>query len=268
MKTERNDVEHPLWRKKVDKSLFDHGGTVVPGWVGKQWNLTSLVKARSNKAKEARVTITFDSKGYEGSLTISTARATSPLFRLWFAEDLTLQLKRTFLMSHMRALEERLSGELRADIENKIPFWEFLDIEFDSSRRHFKFSAHYQQQPTFPNLFHRLVESPALKNVYDEIEGKVGARIHKQNWQKRTAVAFELYVGQAADLRSRLREKTHPTIPDWDYRYDRLPESLIGHRVPLERMMIRVMAFLIPNDQHANQFPISEYRLTNRMIDK
>jgi hypothetical protein len=30
MKVERSDVEFPIWRKKVDKSLFEHNGTTVP----------------------------------------------------------------------------------------------------------------------------------------------------------------------------------------------------------------------------------------------
>ena len=33
MKLERSDVEFAVWRKKVDKSLFEHNGTTVPEWV-------------------------------------------------------------------------------------------------------------------------------------------------------------------------------------------------------------------------------------------
>ena len=33
MVDERKDVEFPLWRKKVDGSLFQHAQTVVPDWV-------------------------------------------------------------------------------------------------------------------------------------------------------------------------------------------------------------------------------------------
>ena len=32
MRLERSDVEFPIWRKKVDKSLFEHNGTTVPEW--------------------------------------------------------------------------------------------------------------------------------------------------------------------------------------------------------------------------------------------
>ena len=39
--TERSNVEHDLWRKKVDNSLFRHKGTVVPKWVASKWGLDS-----------------------------------------------------------------------------------------------------------------------------------------------------------------------------------------------------------------------------------
>ena len=32
MKLERSNVDFPLWRKKVDKSLFEHNGTHIPSW--------------------------------------------------------------------------------------------------------------------------------------------------------------------------------------------------------------------------------------------
>jgi hypothetical protein len=35
MKSERSDVEFPVWRKKVDKTLFHWAGTVVPEWACK-----------------------------------------------------------------------------------------------------------------------------------------------------------------------------------------------------------------------------------------
>lgn len=40
MKTERSDVQFPLWRKKVDSSLFKYKGTTIPIWVCKMWNIS------------------------------------------------------------------------------------------------------------------------------------------------------------------------------------------------------------------------------------
>jgi len=32
MKLERSKIEYPLWRKKVDSSIFDYKGTTIPTW--------------------------------------------------------------------------------------------------------------------------------------------------------------------------------------------------------------------------------------------
>tara|TARA_B100000700_G_C14795092_1_gene737823 strand:- start:61 stop:198 length:138 start_codon:yes stop_codon:yes gene_type:complete len=39
MKIERSKVDFPLWRKKVDKSLFEHNGTTIPLWACEMWSL-------------------------------------------------------------------------------------------------------------------------------------------------------------------------------------------------------------------------------------
>ena len=53
-------------------------------------------------------------------------------------------------MSYMRSLEERLDEDSEEQIEDKIPFWEFLDIEFNSGKKEFLFTAHSStQKPSF-----------------------------------------------------------------------------------------------------------------------
>jgi hypothetical protein len=39
MKVERSDVDYPLWRKKVDSSLFRQNGTTIPQWTCKMWEI-------------------------------------------------------------------------------------------------------------------------------------------------------------------------------------------------------------------------------------
>ena len=168
-------------------------------------------------------------------------------------------------MSYMRSLE----GALRqnADVERGIPFWEFLDIEFDQARRRFRFVAYYRQQPSFPHLFRRLIGSPALRKAADEIEGKTDIRIYKQDWKPRSDLEFELgaqnviymlidtnrkqfYVGAAADLVKRLLQP-HSCIENWNFfRYDVLPAELAPYRVDLERMMIRDFAACLKNKRN------------------
>ena len=50
---------------------------------------------------------------------------------MFFSKDLSALIKETFLMSYMRDIEKKLRKEKTIDIENEIPFWEFLDIEFE-----------------------------------------------------------------------------------------------------------------------------------------
>src|SRR5438876_6715371 len=128
MKLERSDVEFAVWRKKVDKSLFEHNGTTVPEWACRMWALqetygqvTSRKDPRSNASQ-------YKGAEYKAWVTTAPHGRKSPAFRLWYDRALSLELKRTFLMSYMRSLEGALQEN--TDVEKQIPFWEFLDIEF------------------------------------------------------------------------------------------------------------------------------------------
>ena len=183
----------------------------------------------------------------------------------------------------MRDIESRLS-EASLDIEQEIPFWEFLDIEFDNASRTFHLSAHYTQRPDFPELFKRLTYSPVLKRVDDELAGKDEFRIHKQDWRPKSEYEAELgaenviytlidtknkllYVGEAERLIQRF-DQGHKPIPHWDhYRYDQLPPMKRKTRVALERMMIRAFASVLTNKRDISSIEFSEYSLANEKID-
>jgi len=286
MKPERSNVEFPLWRKKVDKSLFEHKGTTVPTWACKMWGLPELFHDVSSRQDErAKVTIHYDKKDYEGWVTSAREGRKTPAYRLWFEDDLCHILKYTFLMSYMRSLEQSLSSESDVDVEDKLPFWEFLDIEFDKANRLFRFVAYYRQEPTFPDLFKRLIGSPALQKISEELEGKGNERIYKQDWKLREELQFELgarnvvyilldtknkllYVGEAQDLVSRLSQP-HSLIEDWDYfRYDVLPDSLSKFRVQIERMMIRDFASICSNERDVKNPLVTDFKLANKKVDK
>ena len=53
MKLERSRVEFPLWRKKVDKSLFEHNETPIPLWACRMWALLDDFEGVSSKRDEA-----------------------------------------------------------------------------------------------------------------------------------------------------------------------------------------------------------------------
>src|ERR1035441_1476449 len=56
LKLERSNVEFAIWRKKVDKSLFEHNGTTIPGWACKMWGLHPIYgKVTSRKVPAADV---------------------------------------------------------------------------------------------------------------------------------------------------------------------------------------------------------------------
>ena len=66
MKIERTKVEFPIWRKKVDSSLFQHKGTTIPKWVCGIWNIKKLYpKKRRKGSPESEVTINFNNSEYK-----------------------------------------------------------------------------------------------------------------------------------------------------------------------------------------------------------
>lgn len=285
MKLERSNVEYPLWRKKVDKSLFEHKGTTVPLWACKMWGLPSFFQhVTSRKTPEAEVTIRYRGSAYKGWVTVAKEGRSSPAYRLWFEDSLCHELKYTFLMSYMRSLEQSLTTGKKNSIEIEIPFWEFLDIEFNQGKREFIFVAYYTQEVSFPNLFERLISSPVINKIADELENKESGRIYKQDWKPREELEFEigaqnviymlidtknklLYIGEAQNLLKRLSQP-YPTIKNWDYfKYNVLPDKLAPFRVVLERMVIRDLACLLKNKRDVHCISISEYSLANDRID-
>lgn len=288
--TERSDVKHDLWRKKVDNSLFRDKGTAVPKWVASKWELDKHfpdIKGKLGKNdKKSETQVSFKGKTYSGHVTCTLPKnRASKIHRLWLSEELVDELKKVFVMSHMRDIESALRGDV-GDLEKVIPFWEFLDIEFDTGNRQFILTAHYTHEPMFPELFSNLAGSPALKVVEDQISGRKDFRIHKQDWKPREKLETELgalnviytlcdrknksiYVGEAKDLRKRLKQK-YPSIPNWThYRYDVLPKGVSDAvRVSLERMTIRSYASLLKNKSGVDSIEVSNYRLANDKIDK
>jgi hypothetical protein len=85
-------------------------------------------------------------------------------------------------MSFVRDIDDRLRKLNKIDknnIEDGIPFGEFLDIEYHRENKKFYFKAYYTQKPAFSELFKRFIESPILHNIDDELEVKDPFRIQK-----------------------------------------------------------------------------------------
>lgn len=288
MTSERNNVTYPLWRKKVDTSLFRHNQTAIPKWVCEVWGFRSIFPSLQGKAnKRADVSIKFSNNTYIGQIRWNWRkhRKGEQEYSLGFGDDLGNELKKVFLMTFMRDIEYRLAGyKSTSEVEKDIPFWEFLDIEFDRGTKTFLLVAHYIQKPLFPELFRELTDSPVLKRIDDKLEGKNEFQIHKQKWKPRKEYKKEIgaenviymlmdtkrklfYVGEAKNLVQRFDQK-HQKISGWDYyRYDRLPNSAAEYRLELERMVIRNFASILANNRGVSSMEISEYRLVNDRID-
>ncbi len=89
MKLERKNIEFPLWRKKVDKSLFDHKGTTIPAWACTMWNIQgSFSHVNSKKLDDSKVKVTFEGVTYSGNVTSAHKGRKTPAYRLWFNESL------------------------------------------------------------------------------------------------------------------------------------------------------------------------------------
>jgi len=284
MKFERSNVRHPLWRKKVDASLFNYKGTTIPTWACDMWGIQKQFhNCKSKKDSNSEVEIIFKNKKYGGWVTIAKEGRKTPAYRLWFSEDLQYEIKDSYLMSYMRDIEYRLRGDKSVNIESEIPFWEFLDIEYDNKNKRFKFNAYYTQELGFPFLFKSLMGSPIIRDIDEAEIEKESFKILQQTWRPRSYLESEflpknvvymlidtknklLYIGEAKELVKRLKQ-SHPSIPNWDYyRYNILPASLEKHRKKVERMLIKDYAFLLDNKQSVKFLKISPYKLANDKI--
>ena|ERR1700722_2904225 len=288
MPLERADVNHPLWRKKVDGSLLRHSVTPIPDWVGRMWSITQVFPDKGGRREpKSQTSLLFNGKTYSGAVTWYRRPSGGISYRLWFDDVLRYALAETFVMSNMRDLEARLRAAEGTviDVELEIPFWEFLDIEFDGQENLFKLTAYFIQKPSFPALFQAMAHAPALKRIRDEIDGREGLRIYKQNWKPRSAFEAEigatnvlymladtkrrlLYVGESENLIPRFR-RGHNLIPEWDfYRYDALPAVLAPQRVTLERMLIRDVDSLAGESASSLPANVSDFKLVNVRIDR
>ena len=274
---ERSNADAPLWRKKVDNTLFSESSTPIPAWMVKGWNLRKIFSSLYESRKNQTVTIVFDKKSYEGALNL---RGNKTFLR--FEPTLTDNLKLVFTMSYMRELESSIRDK---NLDDEIPFWEFLDIEFNAENKTFLFTAHYTQTPIFKELFKSLVGSAAVRGIEDFVFDRE-SKIYRQHWKKREDLKTELdiyngvytlldeknrllYVGESNNIKRRLTEGPHPEIPKWThFSFEALPGGTTKKtRCKIEDMLIRQYAAVLENKKPG--FPIiaiSNYKLVNKNI--
>lgn len=287
MKFERSDIKYPLWRKKVDSSLFHKMHTPIPNWCATTWKIKEIFGTNtSQKTEGAQVRMKFKAKLYPAKVTYSMNKDTD--FQIFLSESFVEQLKDSFIMSYMRSLEQKLrKADLRykkPDMEDEYPFWEFLDIEFDSNKKIFNCKAHYTQKPIFPELFKQFINSHILKGIENKLLNKGDFKFIKGNWKPKSELSQLLtsknYIYYLIDTKNKLLyigESDHtkrlstprPEIPDWDYfRVDYLPSWMSrDQRQEIERLLIRSFASILQNKKTIPSQTISIYILVNRKID-
>jgi hypothetical protein len=192
-------------------------------------------------------------------------------------------------MSYMRFIEDRLrkKNPIYTDvkIEEEIPFWEFLDLEFDSENKKMFLTAHYVQKPIYLELFKEIVNSHILGDIENKLNVKEGLRIAKHDWKGKNKLSSqidvknviynlidlenkEIYIGEAESLNRRLKGN-RSEIPNWEfYRFDSLPNDLTkNQRLAIERLIIRTFASFFANTKGVHSMNISDFKLTNKKID-
>ena len=142
----------------MDGAMFDDKCTVLPIWVrGTLFNITERFPHRSKKNPESETSIVITHKG--GKKTKHVAHVTTlprpnlgPVMRLQFGHDVKEWLSKAFNKTYLRNEERKAHGLNGPTIERLMPFWEFIDIEWDAEENTFHFRAWYTQGDVGENL--------------------------------------------------------------------------------------------------------------------
>ena len=197
-------------------------------------------------------------------------------------------------MTYVRSLEEELAKKEEKDdpdadkwdSEEEIPFWEFLDIDYNRSERTAYLNAHWKQRVEYPRFFREVVESQLTTRIEKEIIqgkdlvitmgdwkpiGQLKSQINVENviYYLLDDNKKEIYIGMADNLTSRV-VPGRPEIPGWNhYRFDTMPAEFDPKvRLQIEKMTIRSYASILENSQNIPSMEISEYKLVNRQISR
>ena len=172
MVDERSDVKFPLWRKKVDSSLFQHAMTVIPDWVKNDvFDIVNVFQESSKKHPSSKVIVEFidDKKSslYDGWITTTKfgekwAAKRKPVMRFSFDVGLKTKLQHKFSMSYARELKRKKKQCKVSEIEGEMPFYEFLDIEWDKENRKLLLRPHFRLEKShIPHATSEIMPRPS-----------------------------------------------------------------------------------------------------------
>lgn len=154
MPNERKNVEFPLWRKKMDATMFLHKCTTLPNWVIDQvFIIRDDFPYESRKDPRSEVEIEYRHKNgrvthHQGwVVTTRYEKGRNDVMRLFIGDSLVDDLKQDFIMTYHRMKERDYRNWNSPQSEKEIPFFEFLDIEYNREDCRFIFVPHYTQDP-------------------------------------------------------------------------------------------------------------------------
>lgn len=144
----------------MDSSMFVEKSTYIPEWViDDLWDIRETFTQTSKKNIQSEVDIQYNnpdgrSSQHEGWVTTTNYHGKrNDVMRFYFDDDVKRLLKRDFMMTYRRMQEKVLRGWNSPKAEKEIPFWEFIDIEFDDEEYTFILTPHYNLPPSMIDRF-------------------------------------------------------------------------------------------------------------------
>ncbi len=129
----------------MDGAMFDDKCTVLPIWVrNRLFNVTERFPHRSkdHPDSKAKIILTHSNRKkttHDAYVTTLPRPNLGPVMRLYFGNDVKSWLVKEFNKTHLRNEERKRHGLNGPKIEALIPFWEFIDIEWDAEDEAFHF---------------------------------------------------------------------------------------------------------------------------------
>ena len=161
--------------------MFDDKCTVLPIWVrDRLFNVTQRFPHRSKNHPESETSIIITHP--RGKKTKHIAHVTTlprpnlgPVMRLQFGNDVKEWLSKAFIKTFQRNEERKANGLNGPTIERLIPFWEFIDIEWDCDTEEFHFRAWYSLHSN--EVQSEMITSPSIPG--DSVENKISPNLVK-----------------------------------------------------------------------------------------
>jgi len=215
----------------MDGAMFDDKCTVLPIWVrNRLFNVTERFPHRSkdHPDSKAKIILTHSNRKkttHDAYVTTLPRPNLGPVMRLYFGNDVKSWLVKEFNKTHLRNEERKKHGLNGPKIEALIPFWEFIDIEWDAEEEAFHFRAWYTQGDFTENKPGQELESLVETNSPPTMSECIDLAIHNLGLkQSGNAGRFKWYRAEDGNIVHIKYSKYYDN--HMNYWYGVTPESL------------------------------------------